>query len=90
MTIIKSLLRFSFVNIKATPYIHSTKHAIITYLLSAIYLYTFKINNIYHYQIIIKYQKEDNLISTLNFIIDMYKNNNNKIDVEVDFNPIRI
>ena len=29
------------------------------------------------------------LISTLNFIIDMYKNNN-KIDVEVDFNPIRI
>ena len=49
----------------------------------------FKINNIYHYQIIIKYQKEDNLISTLNFIIDMYKNNN-KIDVEVDFNPIRI
>ena len=49
----------------------------------------FKINNIYHYQIIIKYQKEDNLISTLNFIIDMYKNNN-KIDVEVDFNPIRV
>ena len=49
----------------------------------------FKINNIYHYQIIIKYQREDNLISTLNFIIDMYKNNN-KIDVEVDFNPIRI
>ena len=49
----------------------------------------FKINNIYHYQIIIKYQKEDNLISTLNFIIDMYKNNN-RIDVEVDFNPIRI
>ena len=47
------------------------------------------LNNIYHYQIIIKYQKEDNLISTLNFIIDMYKNNN-KIDVEVDFNPIRI
>lgn len=49
----------------------------------------FKINNIYHYQIIIKYQKEDNLINTLNFIIDMYKNNN-KIDVEVDFNPIRV
>ena len=46
-------------------------------------------HNLYHYQIIIKYQKEDNLISTLNFIIDMYKNNN-RIDVEVDFNPIRI
>ena len=37
----------------------------------------------------IKYQKDDNLINTLNFIIDMYKNNN-KIDVEVDFNPIRV
>ena len=48
-----------------------------------------KINNNYINQIIIKYQKEDNLLSTLNFIIDMYKNNN-KIDVEVDFNPIRI
>lgn len=50
---------------------------------------SFKINNIYHYQIIIKYQKEDNLYDTLNFIIEMYKSNN-KIDVEVDFSPIRI
>lgn len=48
----------------------------------------FKVNNIYHYQIIIKYQKDDNLINTLNFIINMYKTNN-KVSVEVDFNPIR-
>ena len=49
----------------------------------------FKINNIYHYQIIIKYQKDELLINTLNFIINMYKTNN-KINVEVDFNPIKI
>ena len=49
----------------------------------------FKVNNIYHYQIIIKYQKDDNLIDTLTFIINMYKTNT-KIDVEIDMNPIRI
>lgn len=49
----------------------------------------FKINNIYHYQIIIKYQKDELLTNTLNFIINMYKTNN-KINVEVDFNPIKI
>ena len=49
----------------------------------------FKINNIYHYQIIIKYKKEDDLMNTLKFIDDMYKQNN-KVKVEVDFNPIRI
>ena len=49
----------------------------------------FKINNIYHYQIIIKYQKDDNLYETLKFIDNMYKSNN-KIKVEFDFDPIRI
>jgi len=49
----------------------------------------FKINNIYHYQIIIKYKKDTNLINTLKFIDNMYKQNT-KIKVEVDFNPIRI
>ena len=49
----------------------------------------FKVNNVYHYQIIIKYQKDDNLIDTLTFIINMYKTNT-KIDVEMDMNPIRI
>ena len=49
----------------------------------------FKVNNVYHYQIIIKYQKNDNLIDTLTFIINMYKTNT-KIDVEIDMNPIRI
>lgn len=49
----------------------------------------FKINNVYHYQIIIKYRKDDKLKSTLKFIDNMYKQNN-KIEVEMDFNPIRI
>lgn len=49
----------------------------------------FKINNIYHYQIIIKYQKEDKLYDTLRFIDEMYKKNN-KVDIELDFNPLKI
>lgn len=50
---------------------------------------TFKINNIYHYQIIIKYRKDDKLFDTLKFIDNMYKQNG-KVDVELDFNPIKI
>jgi len=49
----------------------------------------FKINNIFHYQIIIKYRKDDNLRETLKFIDSMYRQNN-KVEVEIDFNPIRI
>lgn len=49
----------------------------------------FKINNVYHYQIIIKYRKDDKLINTLRFIDNMYKQNT-KVEVEMDFNPIRI
>ena len=50
---------------------------------------SFKINNIYHYQIILKYQKDNNLYDTLKFIDSMYKNNS-KVKVEFDFDPIRI
>lgn len=49
----------------------------------------FKVNNIYHYQIIIKYRKDDSLMRVLKFIIDMQVKNN-KIDVSIDFNPSRI
>ena len=49
----------------------------------------FKVNNIYHYQIIIKYRKDDSLMKVLKFIIDMQVKNN-KIDVSIDFNPLRI
>jgi len=49
----------------------------------------FKVNNIYHYQIIIKYRKDDSLMKVLKFIIDMQVRNN-KIDVSINFNPSRI
>lgn len=49
----------------------------------------FKINNIFHYQIIIKYQKDSNIMEALKFIDNMYRQNS-KVKVEVDFNPIRI
>lgn len=49
----------------------------------------FKVNNIYHYQIIIKYRKDDSLMKVLKFIIDMQVKNN-KINVSIDFNPSRI
>lgn len=49
----------------------------------------FKINNIYHHQIIIKYRQDDKLMATLRFIDSMYKTNA-KVDVEMDLSPIRI
>ena len=49
----------------------------------------FKVNNIYHYQIIIKYRKDDSLMKVLKFIIDMQVKNN-KIDVSIDFDPSKI
>ena len=49
----------------------------------------FRINNIYHYQCIIKYKRDDNLSRVLREIDDIYKVNN-KIDVDVDVDPTRI
>jgi len=49
----------------------------------------FKINNIYNYQCIIKYKKDDKLIETLTFIDSIYKNINN-VNVEIDVDPIRL
>ncbi len=49
----------------------------------------FKVNNIYHYQIIIKYRHDDKLKETLKFIDNQYKKNN-KVDVEACFDPIKI
>lgn len=46
----------------------------------------FKMNNIYRYQIILKYKSADGLPSLLDKIIDHYKSNH-KIRVDVDFNP---
>lgn len=49
----------------------------------------FKINNVCHFNIIIKYKKEDNLKIVLRELIDHYKANY-KIKIEVSFNPNNI
>ncbi len=46
----------------------------------------FKINNVCRFGILIKYKKEDNLLTVLRDLIDHYKSNS-KIRIEVDFNP---
>ena len=47
-----------------------------------------KVNNIYHYQIIIKYKDTKKIYQYLKFINDKYSNN--KITVGIDFNPNKI
>ena len=45
-----------------------------------------KINNIYYMNIIIKYKKTNNIIKELNYLSNKYLSNN-KIKVNIDFNP---
>lgn len=49
----------------------------------------FKINNIYHYQCIIKYKNDIKLNSILHTIDDRYKQDS-KVDVFIDVNPNRM
>ena len=49
----------------------------------------FKVNNIYNYQCIIKYKKDDKLISILTNIDNVYKTNTS-VSVEIDVDPIRL
>lgn len=49
----------------------------------------FKMNNLYRFNIIIKYKKEDNLYKALNYLQEHYKSMNN-IKIDIDFNPINI
>jgi len=49
----------------------------------------FKINNLYRFNIIIKYKKADNLYDVLNYLQEHYKNINN-VKIDIDFNPINI
>ena len=46
----------------------------------------FKVNKVYRYGIIIKYKTDNNLYKVLNILVDHYKNNN-KINIDIDFNP---
>lgn len=49
----------------------------------------FRINNVYYQQCIIKYQKCNNLENVL-FKIDQYYRGNNKVNIEIDIDPIRV
>jgi len=49
----------------------------------------FKINNVYHYQCIIKYKYDDKLNKVLTKLDEIYKINN-KVDMSIDVNPIRV
>lgn len=49
----------------------------------------FKVNNVYRFQIVLKYKKEENLYSILNNLIEHYKTNS-KIKIDLDMNPIHI
>ena len=49
----------------------------------------FRVNNVYNFNIIIKYKKEENLKKVLRELIDHYKGNY-KIKIEISFNPNKI
>jgi len=49
----------------------------------------FKVNNIYRYNIILKYKSEDNLYLILSKVLEHYKTNV-KVKVDIDFNPSQI
>ena len=49
----------------------------------------FRVNNIFRYNIIIKYKNDMDLYEILNKIIEHYKTNS-KIKVDIDFNPIQV
>ena len=49
----------------------------------------FRVNNVYRFQIILKYKEEQALYSTLRNLQEHYKSNS-KIKIDIDFNPIHI
>ena len=48
-----------------------------------------RINNLYNFQIILKYKKDEKLYDTLNEIIKVYEGNS-KIKIELDFDPVSL
>lgn len=49
----------------------------------------YKLNNLYRFQIIIKYKQDNNLKSTINKIIELY-NDNHQVNVDIDVNPLKL
>ena len=49
----------------------------------------FKINNIYRFQIILKYKKDPNIFNSLKELDEIYMLNN-KVNIEIDNNPLQV
>ncbi len=49
----------------------------------------FKVNNVYRFGIVLKYQREEALYSTLSLLLDHYKGNT-KVNIDIDFDPNHI
>ena len=49
----------------------------------------FKVNNVYHFQCIIKLKKDKMLRNTLKKLDEIYKSNN-KVNIEIDVDPVRV
>ena len=49
----------------------------------------FKMNNVYRFQIILKYKNYDLIKPTLINLDEVYKSNN-KVNIEIDNNPCRL
>lgn len=48
-----------------------------------------KVNNIYNFQIILKYKKDESLYETLEELLKIYETNN-KVKIEFDFSPLKL
>lgn len=48
-----------------------------------------KVNQVYFYQIILKYKKNEDIFQNLKFVKEKYQNNN-KVHVDIELNPIRL
>lgn len=76
-------------NISSTIATYLTKNLTNTIVLGPSVANVFKMNNIYRFQIILKYKKEENLYKVLNDLLEHYKTNQ-KVKIDIDFNPIHI
>ena len=59
------------------------------YILGPAPAYIPKINNIYYYQITLKYKNTKDIISEMHYLNKIYSNNK-LVKIEIDFNPIKI
>lgn len=72
---------------KVSSYLH--KNLTNSIILGPSVAAVFKVNNIYRFQIILKYKKSENLYKVLKELINHYQSNQ-KVKLDIDFNPNHI